>query len=87
MDSLSEFHKIYFWRTHSGQEVDFVVQIGQKIVPFEVTYSTQTLPKKIRNLKAFLEDESKAAFAIYLYRGALKFDKENKILFLPPWMI
>ncbi len=87
MDSLHEFHKIYFWRTHSGQEVDFVVQIGQKIVPFEVTYSTQALPKKIRNLKAFLNDDSKAGFAVYLYRGALKFDKENKILFIPAWMI
>ena len=87
MDSLCDFHKIYFWRTHSGQEVDFVVQIGQKIVPFEVTYSTQTIPKKIRNLKAFLKDNHKATFSIYLYRGALKFDKKNKILFMPAWMI
>jgi hypothetical protein len=67
MDSLSDFYKVYFWRTHSRQEVDFVVQIGQKIVPFEVTYSTLILPKKIRNLKAFLEDESKSTFAVYLY--------------------
>ncbi len=87
MDSLSEYHKINFWRTHSGQEVDFVVQIGQKIVPFEVTYSTQTLPKKIRNLVAFLKDEPKATYAVYLYRGPLKFDKENRIIFLPAWMI
>jgi hypothetical protein len=87
MDSLSDFYKVYFWRTHSGQEVDFVVQIGQKIVPFEVTYSTLILPKKIRNLKAFLEDESKSTFAVYLYRGSLKFDKENKILFIPAWII
>lgn len=87
MDSLCDFHKIYFWRTHSGQEVDFVVQIGQKIIPFEVTYSTQTIPKKIRNLKAFLKDNHKATFSIYLYRGALKFDKKNKILFMPAWMI
>ena len=87
MDSLCNFHKIYFWRTHSGQEVDFVVQIGQKIIPFEVTYSTQAIPKKIHNLKAFLKDNHKATFSIYLYRGALKFDKKNKILFMPAWMI
>lgn len=87
MDSLCDFHKIYFWRTHSGQEVDFVVQIGQKIIPFEVTYSTHAILKKINNLKAFLKDNRKATFSIYLYRGALKFDKKNKILFMPAWMI
>lgn len=87
MDPIGDYHKIYFWRTHSGQEVDFVVQVGEKIVPFEVTYSLQTLPKKVRNLKAFLEDNPKASFAIYLYRGPLKFEKEDKILFLPAWML
>lgn len=87
MDPIGEYHKIYFWRTHSGQEVDFVVQIGEKIIPFEVTYSSQTLPKKIRNLKAFLDDNPKASIAVYLYRGSLKFDEENKILFLPAWMV
>jgi uncharacterized protein len=87
MDSLNDYHKIHFWRTHSGQEVDFTAQVGQKIIPFEVTYSTQALPKKVRNLIAFLKDEPKASFAVYLYRGPLKFDKENNILFLPAWMI
>jgi hypothetical protein len=62
-------------------------QIGEKIVPFEVTYSLQALPKKVRNLKAFLEDNPKASFAVYLYRGPIKFEKADKILFLPAWMI
>lgn len=87
MDPIGDFHKIYFWRTHSGQEVDFVVQIGDKIVPFEVTYSLQVLPKKVRNLKAFLEDNPKAGFAVYLYNGPMKFEKSDRILFLPAWMI
>lgn len=86
-DSLVDYNKTYFWRTHSGQEVDFVVQVGNKIVPFEVTYSVQTLPKKIRNLKAFLEDNKDVSLAIYLYQGPMKFDKEDKILFLPAWMV
>lgn len=87
MDPVGDFHKIYFWRTHSGQEVDFVVQVGEKIIPFEVTYSLQILPKKIRNLKAFLKDNPKASFAVYLYRGPMKFEKKDKILFLPAWMV
>lgn len=87
MDPIGDYYKVCFWRTHSGQEVDFVVQMGEKIVPFEVTYSLQALPKKIRNLQAFLKDNPKTNFAIYLYRGPIKFDKENKILFLPAWMV
>jgi uncharacterized protein len=87
MDPIGEYNKIYFWRTHSGQEVDFIVQIGEAIIPFEVTYSVQVLPKKIRNLKAFLKDNPKANFAVYLYRGPLKFDKDNEVLFLPAWMV
>jgi len=87
MDPIGEYHKICFWRTHSGQEVDFVVQLAEQIIPFEVTYSSQSHPKKVRNLKAFLDDNPKASFAVYLYRGPLKFDKENNILFLPAWMV
>lgn len=87
MDPLGEYHGIYFWRTHSGQEVDFVIQFGDKIVPFEATYSSQALPKKIRNLKTFMQDNPKANFAVYLYRGPMHYDKEDKILFLPAWMV
>lgn len=86
-DPIGDYHKTSFWRTHSGQEVDFVVQVGEKIIPFEVTYSLQAHPKKIRNLKSFLEDNPKAGYAVYLYRGPMKIDKEDKILFLPAWMV
>ena len=87
LDPRSVYHKVYFWRTHSRQEVDFVVQLGEKVVPFEVTYSSQRSAKKIRNLKAFLAENSKVDFAVYLYRGSLEFDQESKILFLPAWMV
>lgn len=87
LDPRSEYHKVHFWRTHSGQEVDFVVRVGEKVVPFDVTYSSQRSVKKIRNLEAFLKENPKVDFAVYLYRGSLKFDQENKILFLPAWMV
>lgn len=87
MDPIGDYHKIYFWRTHSGQEVDFIVQIGEKIVPFEVTCSKQVLPKKVRNLKAFLEDNPEIKYAVYIYLGAMNFDEKNRILFLPAWMV
>lgn len=63
------------------------MQAADKIFPFQVTYSAQALPKKVRNLKACLVENPGVSFAIYLYRGPLKFDKKDKILFLPYWMI
>jgi predicted AAA+ superfamily ATPase len=27
--------RVYFWRTTAGHEVDFVVEIGERLVPFE----------------------------------------------------
>ncbi len=87
LDPIGDYYKIYFWRTHSGQEVDFVVIIGEKVVPIEVTYSTQSLPNKIRNLIAFMTDNPKSTFGVYIYRGPMKIDKENKIVYLPAWMV
>ena len=87
MDTIADYHKISFWRTHSGKEVDFIVQIADKVIPFEITYSSQAIPKKIRNLQTFLKDYPKSNFAVYLYRGPMKFDKKNNVLFLPAWMV
>ncbi len=87
MDPLGDYHKIHFWRTHGGQEVDFIVQIGQTIIPFEVTYASQALPKKMRNLQIFLKEHPQCPFAVYLYQGSFQCDKKNRLLFLPAWMV
>ena len=87
MDPISEYNKISFWRTHSGQEVDFVVQTSDRIIPIEVTYSSQSTPKKVRNLKTFLRNYPGSNFAVYLYQGPMQYDGENNILFLPAWMV
>ena len=61
-------HKLYFWRTPAGTEVDFVVYGYNEFCSFEVKNSRTVARKDIRGLKAFLNDypESKA---VLLYRG------------------
>ena len=44
-DSIGSAHKINFWRTKAGAEVDFVIQNGLKITPIEV--KTKYLKKPI----------------------------------------
>ena len=87
IDSVVENHAIYFWRTPGGTEVDFVVSIGAQIVPIEVTFSSQALPKKTRHLREFMEREPKAKWGIYVYNGSFTIDHTQHIIYLPAWMI
>ncbi|MFH1232767.1 MAG: AAA family ATPase [Patescibacteria group bacterium] len=76
-----EKNKIYFWRTKSGSEVDFIVY-GEKIFwAIEVKNSAKVRSEDLRALKTFKIDypESKAFF---LYRGEERI-KKNGILCLP----
>ncbi|MYA07026.1 MAG: ATP-binding protein [Holophagales bacterium] len=57
-----------FWRTKSGNEVDFVVYGEEGLWAFEVQNSGSVRSRDLRGLRAFLEDYP-AAQARLLYRG------------------
>src|SRR3990167_7948692 len=63
---------IQYWRTSTGAEVDFIVIKKPEIFPFEVTYSKQVDQRKIRHLLSFLQNEPKAKWGYYIYRGEFK---------------
>lgn len=79
--------QIYFWRTSSGMEVDFVVEKKPQLFPFEVTFSTRVDGKKIKNLKAFMASEKKAETGYYIYMGDYRYDEAARIHFIPAWAI
>lgn len=87
LDTTAERHEISFWRTAGGAEVDFVVCSGDTVIPFEVTYSSQKSLKKVNNLKNFMKSCPKSTFGVICSLGPLSYDRENRILFLPAWMI
>ena len=87
LDTQTANRQIYFWRTAAGAEVDLVVSLGRRIFPFEITYATQIEPKKFNNLKGFMAAEPETSLGVFCYMGPLSFDQENRILFLPAWMI
>ena len=86
-DSVIENDAIYFWRMNSGPEVDFVVSIGPKVLPIEVTFSSQIQAKKNRHLREFMKHEPKAEWGIYVYNGPYKVDHNQRIVYLPAWLI
>lgn len=64
-DNKSE---MYFWRTKSGNEVDFVVYGQNDFYAIEVKNSDKINSKMLKGLSAFLEDYPEAQ-AFLLYRG------------------
>ena len=79
--------EIYYWRTATGVEVDFIVKKGAAIYPFEITYTSHIEKKKIRNLLAFKEYEPLVDYCYYIYNGDFAFDAEQKIVFIPMWAV
>lgn len=64
---------LYFWRTKSGNEVDFVVYGEEGLWAFEVQNSAVVRNRDLRGLRAFLEDYPEAE-ARLLYRGGERLD-------------
>ncbi len=46
---------IYYWRTKSGAEIDFIIKHGEEIVPVEVKYQNMRAPKLTRGFRSFLQ--------------------------------
>ncbi len=47
--------EIHYWRTTAKTEIDFVVEIGEKIIPIEVKYKAMTRPLVPRSFDRFIE--------------------------------
>ena len=68
IDYSGEDASLSFWRTRSGNEVDFVVYGRQGFWALEVKHSATIRPADLRGLKAFRDDYPEAALRL-LYRG------------------
>lgn len=63
-----EESELYFWRTRSGVEVDFVVYGHRTVWCLEVKNTRTVRPADLRGLKSF-RDEYPESRAVLLYRG------------------
>jgi len=67
---LNTQHNLYFWRTHTGHEVDFLVERAGKLVAIEVKWGQRIDERSIKNLNRLAEDlRDKLVFSILLYSG------------------
>ncbi len=73
--------KLYFWRTKSGNEVDFVLYGGDTFCAIEVKNTARIHSKSVNGLLAFKEDYPEAQ-TFLLYRGKERIKIKN-ILCIP----
>ncbi|MDO8756834.1 MAG: DUF4143 domain-containing protein, partial [Elusimicrobiota bacterium] len=67
----SEALELHHWRTQTGVEVDFVLSMGERLLPIEAKSSSSITPKMLRGLETFLADHAKAApFGVLIYAGS-----------------
>jgi len=78
-------HRIGYWRTSGGVEVDFVLDKKPQVVPFEVTVGIHKDGKKIKHLRQFMEGESRATQGFYIYNGPYEYDEDARLHFMPAW--
>jgi predicted AAA+ superfamily ATPase len=62
--------EVFYWRTSLGEEVDFVIERGGKLLPVEVKGSRRARSSDTRHVETFLDEYPKrAAFGVLLYDG------------------
>ena len=76
--------QIYFWRTSTGTEVDFVVEAGGKLIPIEVKLSATPRPAMASSIKTFSEDFGEKAMPGYvIHPGDIRLPLGPNITALP----
>jgi len=76
--------EVLYWRTASGQEVDFVIETPKRLLPMEVKAAARVAPSDARGLETFL-DEYKGTVdeALLLYAGSEAFPITRRVLAVP----
>ncbi|EKE25642.1 MAG: hypothetical protein ACD_5C00086G0001, partial [uncultured bacterium] len=84
--ALIDYHQLdyqlFYWRTVSGVEVDFIVYGQKALLAIEVKHNKQITPKMLRGLRAFKADYPEAEAYIF-YLGDKKMFLEPGITALP----
>ena len=78
------FGSVYYWRTTDKAEVDFVLQIGERLIPIEVKYKELKRPSLSRAYRSFLKKyRPKQGYIINLSLSTELEVEESTVQFLP----
>lgn len=80
--------EILYWRTAAGQEVDFVIETPNRLLPIEVKAAARVLPADAKGLEAFLDEYADLTDgALLLHGGTDTFPLTGRVLAVPWWRV
>lgn len=80
--------QILYWRTASGQEVDFVIEYEDRLIGIEVKASGRPSRADARHLRAFRDEYGDVVSGCLLLHGGTEtFRLEDRILVTPWWRV
>ena len=83
-ETVSPRPEIYYWRTHTQQEVDFVLEWDRHLLPLEIKRGQRVRLAEIKSLELFLEEHPKLArVGIVLYGGTEVLRLSDRIVAAP----
>ena len=79
--------KLFYFRTTTGREVDFVLEQGKKLIAVEVKYTKNPGFEHIRNLLYFMEEYPETLRGLLIHAGSSIKWLHSKVIAIPWWWI
>ncbi len=87
-DSRMEEAGVYYWRTTTAKEVDFVIEYGGRLLAIEVKATTRPGPRDAEGLRLFCDEHApEAVGGLLLHGGDEVFWLRDRVLAAPWWMV
>lgn len=87
-DARTERAEILYWRTAAGEEVDFVIETGRRLLPIEVKATARPRLRDAAHLRAFRREYGKTARAgLLLHTGDTLEWLAPDVLAVPWWRV
>jgi predicted AAA+ superfamily ATPase len=81
---LRKKHRVCFWRTSGGAEVDCVIDMGDEVIPIEIKASERVRLGELKGLVNFLEDyRTVARHGYVIFQGSHPLQLTENITALP----
>jgi len=87
-DAQRKRSEILYWRTTLGEEVDFVIEAGDRVLPIEIKATGRPRLEDVRHLRTFRAEYAKNCRAgLLLYGGSTLERIASDVLAVPWWRV
>lgn len=87
-DARLETAGIFYWRTSTGEEVDFVIEAGNRLLPIEVKSTTRPRLRDAKHLRTFRKEYGeKSRYGLLLHGGDTTEWLTSDVLAAPWWRV